>query len=335
MITPSLGITKTVSPDTGVDAGDVISVTLSVTNSGTATAYDLLIEDVLVDPYFSLGTITNITLPAGYVSSTNATTLSILSDTNAAPAVRALMVGSNVTFTFDIALSQALAPNVTFTNRANLAYDSLDSTNRFNVQRAYTNTAIDVLTSGNFALAKVLWSTSETNNPPDSTNNLVQIGEILTYRLAVTAPEGTITNLSIVDTVTGGALAYIGGSATTDTSGFAGTLGTLGELPNLGLDVLSATNQQMTFTFSGNTLVDGGAGSTSNTFYLLLDYLVTTNAANAAGVTHTNRATVTYTGNPNPAVSRCDPYQQGDGDLHGQPEPGGIEQQRDHPGDRA
>ena len=54
VVTPDLSLTKTAASTAAVDAGDVITYTLSVPNTGTGPAYDLAIEDLMADAGLSL-----------------------------------------------------------------------------------------------------------------------------------------------------------------------------------------------------------------------------------------------------------------------------------------
>ena len=152
----------------------------------------------------------------------------------------------------------------------------------------------------------MLESTSEVNNPPDSLGADVQIGERLTYRVDITLPESTITNLTLVDTLSSNGLAYIFGSARLDTNGFEGSTGDFVESPAGTATTLSPMGQQMTFSFT-NVVVTGDNDTNNNTFYMLLDYLVLDDPANiglpGSQTVHTNFATLTYDGNPGNVVT--------------------------------
>lgn len=49
VVEPDLAITKTMNPDTNVDAGDTVTVTLEVANNGNAPAYNAVVTDLLND----------------------------------------------------------------------------------------------------------------------------------------------------------------------------------------------------------------------------------------------------------------------------------------------
>ncbi|MCZ7591066.1 MAG: carboxypeptidase regulatory-like domain-containing protein [Kiritimatiellae bacterium] len=137
----------------------------------------------------------------------------------------------------------------------------------------------------------------------DSTNANVQVGEIVTYRIEITVPEGTVTNLFILDELPNG-MAYVLGSARTDTAGFAGTLGTLSVVPS-GVG-LGTSGQDVEITLLGNTTVNGDNVGANNRFSVLIDVVVLdvpTNVGLPGNQTMlANTASVTYQGNPsNPA----------------------------------
>ncbi len=75
------------------------------------------------------------------------------------------------------------------------------------------------------------------------------IGEILTYALTVTLPEGTTPSLTLVDDLPPG-LAYVAGSTTVDTTGFNGTV-PVPTVTNTG-----GSGDDVTFSF-GAISVDG------------------------------------------------------------------------------
>ncbi|NCA82702.1 MAG: DUF11 domain-containing protein [Opitutae bacterium] len=303
VVEPDVQIAKTVAPSL-VDAGDTVAVTLALTNSGTATAYELVVEDVLPPLYFDISSLANVVVPTGFVFEVDVNTFRVLSDTNAPTGTNTLEVGESIEITFDIDMAQSLPPNSTITNVATVDYDSLNGTNVWAEEREYDSEGEDVLWSRNFSIVKALETTSEVNDPPDSTNSFVQIGETVTYRISITPPEGTITNLTVTDTISVNGLAYVFGSATLDATGFAGNAGDFVEDPS-GPGLLSAMGQQMTFTFT-NVVVTADNNPANDTFHLLLTYLVLNEAANDGlppdPTVHTNVAAVTYAGNPSNAV---------------------------------
>ncbi|MCO6400316.1 MAG: DUF11 domain-containing protein [Verrucomicrobia bacterium] len=302
VIEPRVSIEKTIA-ETVVDAGDRISVSLAITNNGLATAYNLELRDALNPLYFDAASVSNTLTPAGFLFSVETNDVVIRTDTNAVQPDGTLAVGQTLIFTFDVTIAQGLPPNTRFTNTASVVWDSISGVNTIDQQRVYGPTsAIDRLASPNITAAKTLFSTSE-NGPVDSVATNTQIGELLTYRIRVTLPEGTLTNLVINDALPDG-LAYVLGSARTDASAFGGTLGTLSAVPT-GVG-LGGDGQDIAVTFLGNTVVTGDNDVNNNSFDLFLDAVVLDVPGNTgllgSQTAHTNTATVTYQGNPSNAV---------------------------------
>jgi|GEM_PF-2474869 len=304
VIEPVLAITKTIT-NTLVDAGDRITVTLVLTNSGLATAYNLEARDPLNPLYFDASTVTNTLLPTGYVFAVETNTVVIRADTNSAPATNTLEVGESLTVAFDVTISSNLPPNTIFTNVAQISYaDSISGVKTIDQQRVYGPTqSVDVLSSPNLNLAKVLVGTSETG-PVDTTGTNVTIGEVVTYRLTVTVPEGSITNLAVTDDLPVGMTFFT--NVTVDTTGFGGTLPGAATISNAG-----GSGGNVSFTWNGLTIVDGDNNPANNSFTITFDALVLDVAANDGipaavdgdGQTIlTNRGSVTYAGNPSNAV---------------------------------
>ncbi|MCO5067491.1 MAG: isopeptide-forming domain-containing fimbrial protein [Kiritimatiellae bacterium] len=302
VIEPRVSIEKTIA-ETVVDAGDRISVSLAITNNGLATAYNLELRDALNPLYFDAASVSNTLTPAGFLFAVETNDVVIRTDTNAVQPDGTLAVGQTLTFTFDVTIAQGLPPNTRFTNTATVVWDSISGVKTIDQQRVYGPTsAIDRLASPNITAAKTLFSTSE-NGPVDSVATNTQIGELLTYRIRVTLPEGTLTNLVINDALPDG-LAYVLGSARTDVSAFGGTLGTLSAVPT-GVG-LGGDGQDVAVTFLGNTVVTGDNDGNNNSFDLFLDVVVLDVPGNTgllgSQTAHTNTASVTYQGNPSNAV---------------------------------
>jgi len=297
-VEPDIAIFKTVSPTNGVDAGDEITITLVATNSGTATAYDLVISDVLSEDIFNLASVTNVSMPAGFVFATTpgAGTLTVTysSDPASSQPTNSLEVGESLEFVFTVHASQAVEPNSGYTNTVSLRADTIDGTPPTSEEREYTEDDEDDFDTPKMSIAKVLTGTSE-NGPADSTGSDVQIGETATYRLTVTLPEATITNLTVVDLVPAG-MEYVAGSVSVDTNGFGGTL----PLPPV-VTTPGGSGGDITILFEGNTVVDDNNDPSDNSFTITLTLLtldVGSNTGKVAGAQTVlnNRANVSYDG---------------------------------------
>ena len=307
VIEPQLQIFKSLAPTSHVDAGDIVSVTLTVTNAGTAAAYDVAIEDELALPYFDIGTLANVVLPTGYVYEVAGDVFRILSDTNAPTGTNTIEPGEALVFTFDVQTAGALPPNVVVTNVATVLGDSLASTNLWDQERFTGHTNAATFTADDFDPTKILYATSETG-PADSAGADLQIGEIATYEISVGLPEGTITDLQITDVLPAG-MAYVVGSLTVLTNDLDGTLAPATNVaPNV--PPLGASGEDVVITFTGDTVMNATTNPSGNILHLRLDAVVLDLPANvglAPQTVLTNSASVTYAGNPNPPATVIGP----------------------------
>ena len=306
-IEPRLRIFKSLTPTSDVSADDVLSITLVVTNSGTATAYDVAVEDVFDPAIYDLGELANVVLPTGFVYEVAGNAFRILSDTNAPTGTNTIEVGESLTFTFDVGVANTLSPNVTVTNFATVVGDSLASTNVFGVERDTGHTNSATFVAEDFEPTKLLVATSETG-PADSALANLQIGEIATYEITVELPDLTITNLTIRDDLPAG-MAYVVGSLQINTNAAPGQFAAVTNVtPNVG--PLGASGEDLVIIWEGNTLLEHQSGGADPVVVLRYDAVILDLPANSGLVPQsvlTNRASVTYTGNPNPPASVVGP----------------------------
>jgi len=212
---PLLTMDKQVTPTTG-DAGDVVTYTVTYTNANGAnntTAFEARITDTLPSGLqLNLGSITY-TLSSGSTTFTNNSAGNTVDVTAAA-----LPVGVRVTMTYTANLLTSVAPAQIITNTAFLDYTSLPVTGTVGNatgsntpggsgadtgerdgsgvnQNDYRATDPAAVTVNTVAATKTLVTTSESHTSGAN----VAIGEIVRYRLAVQIPEGTATNLQLVD----------------------------------------------------------------------------------------------------------------------------------------
>ncbi|NCC51158.1 MAG: DUF11 domain-containing protein, partial [Spartobacteria bacterium] len=298
VIEPVLRIFKQMTP-TNIVAGDVVAVTFSATNAGTATAYDILITDVFA-PCFDAASIQNTAFPTGFSYQVIGNTLTIVSDTNAPTGTNSIESGESLSFTFDISVAQCVQPNAIVTNIVTILGDSLSATNVFDEQRTTGDTNAVVLQVLDFNFIKRLYATSETG-PADSVSNLVQIGEVVTYELEAALPYGTITNLQITDFIPEG-MAYVVDSLVTLPASTNIVMAPITNVtPNAGL--LGADGENMVATYLGNTLVYPVTNAADATLRLRLQAIVLDTNSNVGIPVQTiltNRACITYVGNPAP-----------------------------------
>lgn len=233
VIEPVLALSKSIlgmpSPP---DAGGVITyqVVISHDAASHAPAYDVVMTDTvpggLTNPAIVGVSANGITPPSAEVSGGQWRV------PNTADGTFDLPQGAVVTVTIQAELDSNVTPGQRITNTAVLTWSSLDGTvaeerhsgdgllnsGGLNDYEVHASVGFDI--SG-IALAKALEGTSAAHTAGSD----VTIGEIITYSLTTTLPEGTTPGLVVTDSLPSG-LAYVTGTATVDTSGFAGTVPT-------------------------------------------------------------------------------------------------------------
>jgi uncharacterized repeat protein (TIGR01451 family) len=302
-IEPKIWISTSFSTNR-MDAGDPVTVSLVVSNTGLATAYDLVVTDALNTVYFNTNTISNFKVNGvagagtGYLQTLTNGMVWIASDavgTN--PPTCSLETNEVITFTFDVTAAQTVPPNMTITNRVGIYADTIAGYALY--QRTVTGlVATATNQSPNVGIDKTFDGTSETNTV-DSTNQFVQVGEIVTYKLLVTLPEGTISNLVVMDLMPRG-MQYVTNRIETNT--FVGVLGS-----PMGV-VGGGSGAPVSFVFSNNTVVTSNNIAGDNLFAMYVDAVVLNtniNFGTAAGTQtfFTNKSVVSFAGNALAAVT--------------------------------
>ncbi len=292
---PALAVSKTRGTPAPVDAGDLITYTVRITNTGGAngtTAFDVVLTDTLNSILNFVGLTHSEPGGAAFGSSVAGQTLTAT--------LSQLAPGETALITVTATLRDTATPAQTFGNTATVAWTSLpgtgttpNSTNSTTPGASgaadgertgtggvndYTAASTVNTTLGGPALAKALTGTSNA----DTAGSDVAVGEVLTYTLAVTLPEGTAASLVVTDTLPAG-LAYVAGSGALDASGYNGTLDPADP-------VVSVAGQNVVFTFSHpiTTTADNVAGN--NAFALRLQAIVTNVAGNQWNISLANNA---------------------------------------------
>lgn len=211
---PDLQVTKSVSP-ANPDANDVATVTLTVSNTGTAPAYDVAVTDVLDGSLFDLGApVTRIDAVAGFTFSFVSPTVSYTAD----PAI-AIPVGATVVFQFSAVVRPDVVTGTTYNNTVDASGDSQDGV--VAEERATSDSDLFPIEVPAVAVSKSLTATSEPSTDPAEANlnqnPVVAIGEVLDYRITYTIPEGVTNNVTLIDVLPNG-LAFVPGTAELDRS---------------------------------------------------------------------------------------------------------------------
>lgn len=178
----NLNVTSSFSPATALSAGDTVTVTIAVQNTGTASAYDVVISDTLNADLFDLATAAEGTTPAGYTYSYAQPTVTFSLDAGSS-----LAVGATATFTYTATVKDGVVSGSSYANNPQVTGDSQDgahSTERDSSDNTSASGAVDAITIADFSLS----SSSEAWTSDVSTVEGA-IGEVLTYQLTVSVPE--------------------------------------------------------------------------------------------------------------------------------------------------
>ncbi|MEI6562888.1 MAG: hypothetical protein WCO42_01120, partial [bacterium] len=292
-VEPVIVIHKTFSTNM-MDAGDVVTVTLVVTNTGLATAFDLVVTDAVDTAYFStnnsVSSFTVNTLPPdGYVMRAIPGGLLITSDASGSSApTNSLEVREGITFSYQLKAAQTVQPNTGISLAASFRADTMagNPSEQRVVSAADSAASVSIPT---ISVSKSLAGTSLTHDWESAGSNL-QIGETATYRIDVTLPEGTINNLVVTDLIP---------------TGMKYTAYRLFVPANMTLGANSVTGGALSgdpviITFSGDTVVLGNDIGSDNTLGIEVDALVLDAPLNHGLVgqqtAFTNKATAAFSG---------------------------------------
>ena len=287
------------------DAGDTVTFRSRFSNSGNASAFDVVYTDALPAADLTLDTGSVVVLRngnpvlIGVTISTTGNTVTVTLDE--------VIPTDQIEIRYDATLTGSVAPNQVITTTGRVDYTGLPgagtaagqpgnatgqttpgASGAANGERNgqdgvptngplttplnnYRDTDPATIAVPNGNVAKTLFTTDLVQ----TTGSNVAVGETVTYRITVTLPEGRTTGLRVVDNLPPGMI-YVPGSATFITTGFGGSFDDLAGTivqpgPNSGDDVV--------FTFFGiNVTGDNNTGN--NSFVIELQAVVTNEGAN-------------------------------------------------------
>ncbi|EKF85388.1 isopeptide-forming domain-containing fimbrial protein, partial [Methanobacterium formicicum] len=284
IVEPKLTVTKNVTPTT-VDGGDLVTVNLTVTNTGTSPAYQIELRDVLDPVLFNSSTVTQVLIPSGFSFTVSGNTVIIKSilDTN-------INTGNALNFIFTVLVNDNVPTGSIFQNQANISFSSMPA--GYDNARNYTNKSnvvnISTVTPG---ISKTVINTSE----PDSTTPNVMVGEVVTYQFVFTVPEGETFNVSLIDNLLS-SLGYNSGTALIKrsdvniiASGFD-----FGSSFDEFLTINPTSTSPLTF-YLGNVTYLGGQGLKNGTITLIFNTTVLNIAGNQAGTKIPNNGILSFT----------------------------------------
>ncbi len=188
VVQPSVTLVKVndVPAGTPVDAGDIVTYTLTVTNSASATspAYDMVVADPL--PPGLVFVSGSVTTSAGSVTLGNGA-----ADTAFAVSIPVLRPGETATITFQARVADSVAPDATITNTGVADYDTAGGPGGLPGQATDTSD----IGIARPTIVKTVTATSLAQTGDDQFTVGIPdlaIGETVTYTITVTLPEGTM-----------------------------------------------------------------------------------------------------------------------------------------------
>ena len=309
-------VNKTVSPGTA-EAGNTVTYQVSFTNTGTATAFDVAVSDTLPGQ-LQLNTASVSGTPTGTVTgiSTAAT-----SGNTVRVSVASMAPGASVTINYSAVVQISIAPGQSVPNTARVTYTSLpgsgtspnptgsttpggsgapdgerDGSGGINNYSSTGNTNFTGAIPSN--LTKQVFATSL----PQTLGNVVNIGEVVTYRLSFTMPDGTSPVLSLRDALPTGItpiaarVVSIGGNSTlgATSSGTPGQGISSSPLPVGSVTSGAFSGQNVTFDFKNLVNNSDNAVNAGDVIVVEIDGRVENVANNANNLTRVNSAVLDY-----------------------------------------
>ncbi|MBX7070935.1 MAG: DUF11 domain-containing protein [Microthrixaceae bacterium] len=280
---PVLQVTKTAAPNP-TDAGNTVTYTVVVAHTGasSANAYDVTLSDVVpaaIDYVPGTFTQTAGTAVADTVSDSAAPTLSAT--------WTAIPLGASATFTYQATVPTNIAVPFSIANTATSTWTSMPGSsaqstpyNTNDGERTgaggindHTSSSTATLANANPTITKSLLATSEVST--SGTN--VTIGEMATWDLRVTVPEGTPSSVTVTDLLPAG-MQYEAGSVEVFTTAAAAAAAT--PAANLTVDLNGTLGAQtitggasngddVVVTFGASTIA-GDNVTTNNSFVVRL-----------------------------------------------------------------
>jgi LPXTG-site transpeptidase (sortase) family protein len=301
IIEPVLTVDKVISVlPSPADAGGTVSysVTLQHDPASTAPAYDVAYSDALpAELDLDLASV-NVALAGGAAGATDSSAGDTVN-----VSIDSIPLGGSVTITYEADLNTTVTPGQTIANTGDLTWTSTPGSNPDERTGAgglddYADSDSTSFDIADPVFGKSLESTSATHTAGTD----LAIGEVATFGLYVTLPEGSTPSLQIIDDLPLG-LEYVPGSAQviTETNPPA-PCGTLaadfnGTLPAPSITAPGGSGGDVTFDFGAITVAaDDDPGN--NTFLICFEALAVNEAGNQNGDTLTNSASMQVDAGP-------------------------------------
>ncbi len=186
---PFLQVTKTINPSTA-DAGDEVTIWITVQNTGTSPAYDISIKDTLDSSVFDINNVTEGSTAGNFTYSYSSPTVAYYSD-----AGFGLDPSQSVGFSFITYVITDIVTSTPYENTADAAYST--QSGDVDGERGGSDNDTATIQIATIQTDKQLVETSEPSTSGSS--NPVAIGEIVTFELEFTIPEGNTKGVKLFD----------------------------------------------------------------------------------------------------------------------------------------
>ena len=305
----------TPAPITG---GDILEYTVTINNTGNATAYDVNIVDSLpveLELYgaFTPGANINAVAVPGFVSSpTGAPNGPLIWGRNNGDESLDIPAAGNLVLTYRVQIKASVSSNANFSNSVMVDWTSLDAISSYertgdgcptitapNDYCAGPATA-NTITADTTTLVKAIIADTYTAPPSTALDATLRVNDIVTYRLELNLSEGTSPAIVVNDVLPTG-LAFvdivsINGDTTADYSPPASGAGSNFSYATITAAALPTVGQVGILTFTlGDVSNDAFGDATTDTLIIEYRAQVLNNVlSQVASTTLTNTATLLY-----------------------------------------
>ncbi len=296
---PNVAISKVVTT-APVDAGDTVEYTITMTNtagSNVETGYEWTFTDTL-NTHLELQSLSFTSTPAYTTPDSTGT-----SGQDVVVSYSRLDPGDSIVLKVFATVRDTAPANFIVPNTGTATTTSLPSTNGTTVNATGSSTpGVGGSTTGeesyssNSSITTTLGTPTIDKQSPVAGSNY-SIGQLVTYPILVTVPEGVVQNLTITDFLPTG-LSYE--SFSTDVSGFSGAFDNDPALETSPASIPGANGEDVVLDF-GSVNTPGTTG-VADSFIVNITARVLDVSTNYDGQTLNNTAKLTYT-NPNTSLS--------------------------------
>lgn len=293
VVEPVVAINKAIeSSPVPVDAGGVVGFVVTLSNTSGMTAPDTVFTDTLPTEYGDILS-SSIELNASCSSVNSTEGISGHTITFPATGIYTMQDDCVVTLHYTAALADTVQPGQLVVNNGDVVWTSLTGidVNERDSSDTCLWTAVPgclndyetmddayVTGSDSIGIVKAILATSASHtNGTD-----VTIGEVVTYDLAITLPEGTISSSNVVDVLPAGMI-YVPGSMALNTAGFNGAFA---DPTDPAVSTSGTSGDDITFAFD-QIVVSGDNVTSNNTFHISFQAYVVDEAGNTGYPTQT------------------------------------------------